>query len=330
MTDNPNAKDTVAVGGFALALAAVAGGAGLVVAALAVGLQRAMGRDSTTRPDRVQASRDRYQEALDWLARDRAAEQERRRLRKQWWQDGADPDTKPADPPLAKQVAAWLRRSQARTVVAATRFGQGWRDGWNAAGEVRAAGGGFRDIAAARPPAPTPTGDTPEPDNTSTPQADADQRPEPNPTATPQPEPTQEEPMTAPTDTRPAQAPIAGDTNLDVTVEHLAQIAATQQQIGDLVDQLAALRSKLQTQSATAAEHAETTGATANTTQALDAANTLAGQISELTGVLADTTVDAIDHTRSAADGLRPAQDAQDLLHTSGARGKFLDTATDA
>jgi hypothetical protein len=124
------------------------GPVGLVVAAIAVGAERAWSRNRN--PNRAAAARqDRAAEARAWLDRDAREQAAWRAARRQWWADGADPDTEPKRPGGRWRQA---KRAYARATVAGTEFAHGFREGWQAADQVRQQGGSLRDIAKARPP----------------------------------------------------------------------------------------------------------------------------------------------------------------------------------
>lgn len=128
--------------------------------------------------------------------------------------------------------------------------------------------------------------------------------------------------------TATAKAP-TGETNLDVTVGHLNNMSGQVARIAELNDQLSAAGAALQQAAARTAEHAAATGATAATQQALDEANAVAGLIRQQAAAMGDAATATGDQLQAASVGLRPAQDAQDGLHASGARGEFVSAASE-
>lgn len=361
-------KETVAAGFMAVFLTAALGGLGLVLAAIAVGTERAWnGRSGGTADTARQGWRRTRDDHRAWLAADRRRSDEWRAARRKWWQEGADPATRPAQPKPAVRVGSGVRRWWSRLVVgagtaagAAARFGAGCRDGWRAGQRVRRDGGTFRDVASARPgPATEPE------DRAGDPPVDAPENPaEPN-AADAQKDPKSEKRddmdvqvmrdedtnrMRAadvalgrkPHKRTPVEALVsgakspggagrsgsAGETNLDLTVLDLGSINARLAKIRELNDAQAAERAALQAAVMHAAERVGANGGTAATTQALDEANAVVDLLGQHLGAVADATESACEQTSAAEAGLRPAQDAQDALHTSGARGEFVSTAT--
>lgn len=385
-------KENVAAGLLAVVLMGALGGLGLVLAAVAVGTERAWnGRDGGT----AAGARGSWRRSLDdhraWLAADRARVDEWRAARRKWWSDGADPATRPAQPSGARRFGAGARRWWSRMVIgtdrgtsAAGRFWRGAREGWSAAQKVRRDGGGFRDIILVRP------GEVPDepplvtavPDEldaqqvtdlakTDQPADVADETSAPTQPSTA--EPTNETPKppsisdgTATTgddmsddgkfienNGRPGPyvpsgemaaakavagmggghggggtAASAGETHLDLTVLGLGAINATLARVNELNDQLAAARATLSAQVAAETERVAANGGTTTTTQALDEASAVVDLVGEHVRAASDAIAGATDQVSTAEQGLRPAQDAQDSLHSAGARGEFVSTAT--
>jgi hypothetical protein len=170
-------KEDVAAWSFVALLALVGGGVGLVIAALAVGTQRAW----QGRAGGGQARAARRQEFLGdqraWSAQDGRRRAAWREQRRQWWSDGADPATRPARESWWRRFGTWWHRRWARAVVAAEDFRDGWEAGWEAAEEARRDGAGWR-TAGARP----------DPDATDGLPSD-EETPDPLPTEPPQPTP---------------------------------------------------------------------------------------------------------------------------------------------
>lgn len=335
-------RENVAASWFAVALAFCLGGAGVVIAALAVGAQRAwQGRDT------ARTAESRRQSVADhraWLDRDAKARTAWREARRAWWAGGAVGDP-PAQPSRAARFGAWWRRMWARASVVADRFDEGFRDGWAAADAARRDGAGWREVARTRPSEgdpdvpgePTTGPDAPtapkEPRSTQEdpPTTEPENVPPPTTTEpTPEPDPPtnisptqQEEPMTAPTQTGPA-----GETHLDLTAAGLSAINQKVAAINDQVDALAADRAELAAMVAAEAERVAANGGTADTTAALDAANAVVAQLGQHLGGVSEAATEAADQTAAAHAGLAPARDAQDALHSAGARGEFVSTAT--
>ncbi len=348
MPASENTKDTVAKVGFAAVIAAAMGPVGILVAALSIGIDRAIfgeGGRETSQDLTAQQVADQRQ----WLAEDRAWRQQVRAARREWWDAGADPDKEPARPSTAERTGRWWRRLWARMVVASDDFRRGFRDGWHAAKDAREQGATWWETARTRPdhpdaddldwdwadepaagkdPQPGPESDrddTPHLDpvpapKPATPQQDQPKQPDTNPTS-------QEDPMTAPTSTAPGAAP-QGETNLDTLDAILAQINTELNNISDDVDRLNSRRMTLAGLVAHAFEIAQSTGATAATRAALDAAMSVVNQLGQHMGQVSDATAKAEDEVLQAKAGLVPARDAQDQLHASGARGEFVSAST--
>jgi hypothetical protein len=143
-------KDAVAKVGFAAFMAAAMGPVGILIAALAVGVEQAWNGDAgrTTSED---LSRDRVEQERQWLAEDRAWRDRLRADRQRWIDDGADPVSEPSRPSKAEAAGRWWRRLWARMVVFADDFKRGWRDGWDAAKRARDNGADWWEAARTRP-----------------------------------------------------------------------------------------------------------------------------------------------------------------------------------
>ncbi|MGK5682474.1 hypothetical protein [Actinoplanes sp. URMC 104] len=147
----PERKEKTAAALFAGFMTLALGSAGLLIAALAVGLERSVAGGA------VERGRAR-QRGQGWLANQRAwldADHQRRTAtadtRRRWLEAGADPTTEPARPSTASKAGNALRRLLANVAVAGSDFRDGFRDGWKAADDKRKAGGSFREITHARP-----------------------------------------------------------------------------------------------------------------------------------------------------------------------------------
>lgn len=171
-TDNGRltAARAVFIGLFGLAL----GWAGVLVAAVAVAAERAKNGDDTVngerhktgsqgwwsqwRERRALSSAQRTENARRWLAEDRKARAQLVEDRKKWLADGGDPTTEPVKPGYARRLGSGARRLACRSRVvvfkARTKAGDfvaGFKEGWQTAAPVAAAGGGFKQAATARP-----------------------------------------------------------------------------------------------------------------------------------------------------------------------------------
>ncbi len=353
MTAPTQGKDTAAAVGFVGFMALVLGPVGVVLAAVAVGAERAWSRRTVgeSPTDRVAADR-------EWLAHDASQRAAYRRARQEWWAAGADPATKPAEPSRASRLGAWFRRQRARDRVWSEDFLAGFREGRRAAEQVRRDGGGFRDIVRARPARPAWESDEVPVDpweEHSTPVADPPESPQPEPAAAASPDDPgrqadplnlagrEDEPgaQTEPDDATDQQASstdnggtdmatVTSDSNAAVLRTKLTGIGATTSQVSDLVDQLAAVREQLASQVADAAEFAEATGQTAVTRTALDSASAVSAQLSQHLGAASEAADRAAEDTALAGGGLRPVEQAEDALAQAGADGRAVAPATAA
>jgi hypothetical protein len=136
--------DGKAVAWFTAIMTVVAGGAGLAVAGLIVGLDYAINGGPEERKrvaaDRATRRRERYDEALAWLEADRADRSARRHAYAAWMKK--DPTVRGDTPSRSTSeslghVFAWMTNS---AIVAGGRFMRGWRSGRTAAQERRQAG----------------------------------------------------------------------------------------------------------------------------------------------------------------------------------------------
>lgn len=177
-----NARDEYgkAAAWFAAVMTVVAGGAGLAVAGLIVGLDYAFNGGPEERErvaaDRAARRRARFDEALAWLEADRADRAARRRAYAEWMKE--DPATRGGAPSRSTSeslghVFAWMANS---TIVAGGRFVRGWRAGRNAATERRLRGDDRWWWPQSKDTAPKPA---------PNPQPDPDPAPTPPPTAAP-------------------------------------------------------------------------------------------------------------------------------------------------
>jgi hypothetical protein len=354
---NDDARTNAAAAWFTVALGLMFGGAGVVLAAVAVGFERALfgtGQRTGGLWDNHLADQ------REWLATDRERRRAWREERRRWWANGADPDARPTQPSgTGTRFGSWLRRSWARLCVAGDaavrgggRFLAGVRAGWRAANEARRRGASFREIVKTRPAAPTATGEpspaqptdtagqpaapapvgtpdvpAPAPD-TPAPVRKPSPRPRPTDTGTPAPAPSaQPQPVPPQEETMTVTAP-AGETHAQVAAAMIADISGDIQGIGDLTDQIAAHKNRLADRVARATEYVQANGGTTGTQRALDEAAALIAQLDRHLSDFSDASLAAGDSTVAADAELRPAHDAQDLLHAAGATGRFVDTAT--
>ncbi len=130
--------------------------------------------------------------------------------------------------------------------------------------------------------------------------------------------------MTAPTTTAPAQ----GETNLQVLLLLLEQIGQHAVAISDSLDAVKGHATQVQSLTERAEEFATVNGAPAVTRQALDAAQQMVARLMQHLGGMSDAAVAAEDELQQATAGTKPAVDAEDLLHSSGATGDIVATAT--
>jgi len=358
VSTDTEAKETVEASAFIVFFGLALGGLGILVAALAVGLERAW-RGRATRPQSQWADRVDYHTA--WLDHDRRSRAAYRKARRDWIADGAVPDREPLRAPKAKRFAAWMHRVLSRSAVGSDRTRNGWsrfREGFRAglenARRVSSEGGGVREMWRRRhgladpeptsPDAVEPAVEAPSGGLTDVPvKDDVADRPYETaqvvdtttlPPMSPDPaeQSTTEDSMSAPAQTanqsQSQSAGSAGETNLDQTAADLDGIGKSINVAEELNDQMSAVADGLAAQAQAAAERVNANGGTAATIQAVDEARALAEQIKAKTAELADLANAAGDATSAATAGLKPAQDAQDTLHSAGARGKFVDTAT--
>ncbi len=152
MAASEETKEAVAKAGFVAVWAAIAGPAGILVAALAVGIDRAWNGDAG-RQFSNDLDRQRVADQRQWLTEDRAWREQLRADRKRWLDEGAKPEDEPARPSKAEAAGRWWRRLWARMAVGADDFKKGFREGREAAKKARDGGAGWREIVKARPEA---------------------------------------------------------------------------------------------------------------------------------------------------------------------------------
>ncbi len=352
MATSEETKDAVAKVGFAAVLAAAMGPVGILVAALSIGIDRALfgeGGRETSQDLTAQQVADQRQ----WLAEDRAWRAKVRAARREWWDAGADPDKEPARPSTAERTGRWWRRLWARMVVAFDDFKRGFRDGWHAAKDARARGASWRETARTKPDHPDadnldwdwaeePTQPAPPP--AAEPDPNAGQKPNQNPT---QPDPAKagnppSGPTTAP-DPPPSAAPInpqenpvtaqpanGGQSNVDVLAASLQSMARTIDKIDAGIDDLARLADALAQQTRQAAEFATATGQSTASKAATDAANAAVAKLKALVLAASQAAAQAAEQVAAAVQSVKPVQKAEDDLNAVGATGKAVAPATAA
>lgn len=340
MTAPEETKEKVAAVGFVAFMAAAAGPVGLVIAAFAVGLERAWNGDAGRDFGRDSAKQ-RAADHRQWLAEDRAHRERLRADRKAWLDAGADPEKRPKGPSGAARFGRALRRGYARAAVAAQDFRDGFRDGLAAAKDERAAGGSFRDIVRARPDRPDADrldwSDVKEPMSPATPppvddSVRADPEPEPKPSkvrqpevkpdvesSTPPPPASPDNTRGEPVSTQAATVAQRGEANHVAVTNNLNQIAAYQNRVDELVDAAEAQRRALEEQTRRTQEHAQASGQPAATLQALDAALAYLKQMGRHLSEVSTGNAQTTEQVGAADGGLNPVRQADDQIRTAGA-----------
>lgn len=341
----PETQEKVAAVGFGAVLAAMAGPVGILIAALAVGFERAWGGDAG-RPMTQEHAKQAVLDHRQWLAEDTARRASRRAARKAWLDSDADPATEPARPSTAHRFGEWLQRQRHRTAVSWDDFRRGFRDGRHAARDEWARGGSFRDVARARPDhpdadrmdwstvqepelppewrRPPPPGPVPQqprqvPDR---PAADDPPTPAPEPIPpNPQPvdptEPVKESPVTTTTANR-------GPSNVDVVAKSLETMSRTVDKINAGIDDLDRLADALAQQARQTADFAANTGQATATKAATDAANAAVAKLKALVLAASQAAVQAAEEVDSARQSVKPVQKAEDDLNAVGATGEAV------
>lgn len=151
MTAPDDQKEKTAAVGFMAFMGLALGPLGVLVAALAVGIERAWNGGATERSRAAERSRGWLDGQRAWLDADHEQRIAQRSARTAWLSSGADPSSEPGRPSLMRRMGAGLRRLIAHVALAGSDFKDGAKDGWKAAQEERRNGGSFRDIATARP-----------------------------------------------------------------------------------------------------------------------------------------------------------------------------------
>ncbi len=151
MTAPEQQKEKTAAVGFIAFMGLALGLAGVLVAAAAVGLERAWSNGSTERGRSAERGRSWLDNQRAWLDADHRQRLARADARRSWLESGGDPASEPAKPSLWSRIKDALRRPLAQVAVAGNDFRTGFRDGWQTANDTRKAGGSFKDIVATRP-----------------------------------------------------------------------------------------------------------------------------------------------------------------------------------
>lgn len=121
---------------------------------------------------------------------------------------------------------------------------------------------------------------------------------------------------------------VDGDDHLDRITAGLGQMAGTLARADEQTDSLMSLARQLRAQAAAVMERAGDKATTA-TRQACDEALRLAQQIEELVDQLLAASAACAESIGAADLGLNPARESRDGLHTAGATGDLLATASD-
>lgn len=331
---------------FGVVLALMLGGVGVVIAALAVGAEKAWNGGRAEGHRAAQRRRSWLDQQRAWIDADTQARAARTKARTEWLRSGSDPAAEPARLSLWQRSRDWFRRGVANTAVGATDFREGFADGWRSANETRRAGGGFRDVATARPSAPEREAANPKQDEAPATSRDSAPSPEDRADSASTEPPTNQLPTTPlPRELRDRLAPHNGkdhtmtqttspqqqaESNATVLRGLLGGIQSTLGQVSDNTDALAALRNKLQHQVDRAEEHATSSGQSSQARQSLDEARQVVTLLGQHLGAFSEGTVSAEDQVGQASAGLRSAEEAEDSLRAGGADGRAVAPATNA
>lgn len=350
-------KTRTAAAFFAGFLTLALGGAGVLIAALAVGIERAWNGGEVERDRARERSRGWLDNQRAWLDADHKRRTVEAESRRRWSDSGRDPSTKPQNHRTWDRFATSIRRLFANLVLGIADFIRGFRDGWRAARRARADGADFWETCNTRPhctncgrpcipvnavgwcedcaecshwpddedetqPQPLPD-DEPEDDPQPEPggQSAPDAEPDAIPPATPDEPDTSEEKTMPETATNPAPA---AESNATVLRGKLTGMKSTLHRIADLTDQLARERATLSGEVRDADEFAQTTGQSAQARQALDEANAVSASMGERLGEFSQNAVSAEEQVAQAAEGLRVAENAEDELRAAGADGRAV------
>jgi hypothetical protein len=216
-------REAVEAGALMVFMGVCLGGLGIVLAAIAVGAERAWNdRERGSAAATQRAWRNTLADHRAWLDMDRQRRDTYRQARRDWWANGAKGNPPPR-PARSVRAGSWLRRTWARTAVAAhwlgsmdVRFGEGFREGFETARQARRDGAGWRETARTRPGSPNRPVEveTPDPEPVAEPATDptvpshaaddspASDTPDPAPDHTPR----EDQPLPVPVDPQPAPA----------------------------------------------------------------------------------------------------------------------------
>lgn len=136
-------QDTaVAAGWFAGIMTLAAGGAGLLVAGLVLGLDYLLHGEPSERgalsEQRARNRQRRYRDALDWLEADRTDRERARKAKRDWFE--GDPTTRGDAPSSGETIGRALCRAWNWLLVGVVRFWRGWKKGRTDARKRRDAG----------------------------------------------------------------------------------------------------------------------------------------------------------------------------------------------
>lgn len=150
MTATEQRNENRAAALFAGFLTLALGGAGLLIAAVAVGVERAWAGGTDERNRARERTGSWLDSQREWLAADHQRRVARSRAARAWVAAGSPADQRPSKPSRATRFGVALRRAVANAALGAVDFGRGMREGWTNAEQVRREGGQFQDIWQAR------------------------------------------------------------------------------------------------------------------------------------------------------------------------------------
>lgn len=157
MTAGEQGKSNAAAAWFAGILTLALGGAGLIIAALAVGTERALsgGKAEYARNAGNRGSWFDNQQA--WLDMDRGRRAQALKARNDWLTSGGDKASKPAGPSVWARMGIGMRRAGAHIALAGRDFKNGFTDTTRAGKDAWRQGGTFQELVKTRPEAPART-----------------------------------------------------------------------------------------------------------------------------------------------------------------------------
>jgi hypothetical protein len=344
---------------FAGFMALALGGAGFLVAALAVGIERAWSGSSGARSEARARGGSWRANQQSWLDMDHQRRLDHDQRMRDWWGSGADPASRPQGPSRRAVAGRSLRRLLAGLALSAWHFAGGFREGWANARETRRSGGGWADMwrnrhggtkpdpehveqltKGPREGEPVPEHQAPEPlpaRDDDQPAEPVEEAVEPKPAADrrtaeippeQQPAPTEGEPMAGTTHASSAASTNAqaGASNATVLAGKLDTINTTVTAMTGDVDTLAAITQELRVKVTRAADLAHSAGMPTAAVVAVDAIQHAAGVVDARLDDFSTAAASAADQLTAAVDGLTPVTQAEDTLHAAGADGRALDT----